>query len=307
MIVEKPEGVFRILLIGDSFIEGEGVELPQTAAQVLEAELTETTGKPVEVVNMGVMSYSPIIYQRIIEDRGLPLDPDLVIVAVDISDFQNDYAYAKDLDENGNFRNILFQQKMGEPHVALPGVSAGAKFWLRTHSVLYNEAADRMKQLVRKINHIPEPTVFKINDPASDPHFATRSEDNALRPEMWEELGSSLIKIDRLLKRAGVPWMAVIYPYGHQSAPDEWGRGRLRNGFKAGKIYPATAAEELVGFGRKNGGFGVVNLVEGFRRAAATIEEPLFYPDDGHFTPLGHRVFAEAVKEEVDDYITYDR
>lgn len=307
MSVEKPDGSFRVLLVGDSFIEGEGVNLEQTAAQVLERELTETFGRPVEVVNMGVMSYSPIIYQRVIEDKGLPLNPDLVIVAVDMSDFQNDYAYSKDLDENGNFRNILFQQKMGEPHVVLPGVGSGIKFWLRTHSVLYSEIADRTKQLIRKVNHIPEPTVFKVDDPASDPHFVTRSEENVYRREMWEQFGLSLVKIDMLLKRAGVPWLAVIYPYGHQTAADEWKKGRLRNGFEAGKVYSAEAAEVLVEFGKENGGFRVINLVEAFRLGAVKNTEPLFYADDGHFTPLGHKVFAGALSEEVRDYITHDR
>ncbi len=304
---EKPEGVFRILLIGDSFVEGEGVESEQTGANVLERQLSKKFEKPVEVVNMGVMSYSPIIYRRVLEDKGLPLDPDLVIAAVDMSDFQNDYSYSKDLDESGNFRNILFQQKMGEPHVALPGIGAGVKFWLRTHSVLYNEAADRTKQLIRKMNHIPEPTVFKVDDPASDPHFVTRFGDNALRPEIWEQFGVSMVLTDRLLKQANIPWLAVIYPYGHQAAEDEWGKGRLRNGFEAGKVYPATAAEVLVEFGRENGGFRVANLVPAFRLAALEIEEPLYYPDDGHFTATGHQVFAEALMEEIDDYFTYDR
>ncbi len=307
MTVKKPDGVFRILLVGDSFIEGEGVDLEQTAANVLERQLSKKFEKPVEVVNMGVMSYSPIIYKRVIEDKGLPLDPDLVVVAVDMSDFQNDYAYAKDLDENGNFRNILFQQKMGQPHVALPGIGAGVKFWLRTHSVLYSEAADRTKQLIRKVKHLPEPTVFKINDPLSDPHFVTRFGDNVLRPEMWEQFGASMVLTDRLLKQAKVPWLAVIYPYGHQAAADEWGKGRLRNGFEAGKVYPATAAEVLVEFGRENGGFKVVNLVPGFRRVAEKNKESLYYPDDGHFTVTGHRVFAESLEEVAGDYLTHNR
>jgi len=306
MTIEKPEGTFRILLVGDSFMEGESVNLDQTAAQTLERELTETMGESIEVVNMGVMSYSPIIYQRVIEDKGLPLDPDLVIVAVDMSDFQNDYSYAKDLDESGNFRNILFQQKMGQPHVVLPGVNAGIKFWLRSHSVLYSEVADRTKQLIRKMRHIPEPTVFKINDPASDPHFATRSEDNVHREEMWHPFGNSLIAINKLMEKAKVPWIAVTYPYGHQVRGDEWSKGRLKNGFESARVYLMTAADLLVSFGKDNG-FRVINLAPAFQKAAEYQSNLLYYPMDGHFTPLGHKVFAEMLKEEVSDYVTYDR
>ena len=303
---EKPEGVFRILLIGDSFVEGEGVESEQIGANVLERQLSKKFEKSVEVVNMGVMSYSPIIYQRVIEDKGLPLDPDLVIVAVDMSDFQNDYSYAKDLDESGNFRNILFQQKMGQPHVVLPGVNAGIKFWLRSHSVLYSEVADRTKQLIRKMRHIPEPTIFKINDPASDPHFATRSEDNVHREEMWHPFGNSLIAINKLMEKAKVPWIAVTYPYGHQVRGDEWSKGRLKNGFESARVYLMTAADLLVSFGKDNG-FRVINLAPVFQKEAEYQSNLLYYPMDGHFTPLGHKVFAEALKEEISDYITHDR
>ena len=306
MTIEKPEGTFRILLVGDSFMEGESVNLDQTAAQTLERELTETMGESIEVVNMGVMSYSPIIYQRVIEDKGLPLDPDLVIVAVDMSDFQNDYSYAKDLDESGNFRNILFQQKMGQPHVVLPGVNAGIKFWLRSHSVLYSEVADRTKQLIRKMRYIPEPTVFKINDPASDPHFATRSEDNASRFEMWHPFGNSLVAINTLMEKAKVSWIAVTYPYGHQVRGDEWSKGRLKNGFESVRVYLMTAADLLVSFGKDNG-FRVINLAPVFQKEAEYQSNLLYYPMDGHFTPLGHKVFAEALKEEISDYITHDR
>ncbi|MBI5357138.1 SGNH/GDSL hydrolase family protein [Candidatus Collierbacteria bacterium] len=119
----KPAGVFRVLVVGDSFIEGESVAEAKIAVYLTGKEMTAETGHKIETVNMGVMSYAPAIYYRIIKDKGLPLNPDLVIVNVDMSDYQNDFAYAKDIDKDGNFQNILFQQQMGRPHVAIPTVN----------------------------------------------------------------------------------------------------------------------------------------------------------------------------------------
>lgn len=306
MTIKKPAGVYRMLLVGDSFTEGESVEESKTAAALVEKEMISETVKKIEIVNMGVMSYSPAVYYRVIKDKGLPLNPDLVIVNVDMSDFQNDYAYAKDMDEDGNFRNILFQQQMGQPHVALPAVGSEIKFWLRSNSVLYLVLADRTKQLVRKIKKLPEPTVFLANDLNSDPHYITRSEENASNPDAWKEISASLIMIRDLMKQNKIPLVVTIYPYGHQAGESEWGEGRIKNGFETGRIYPSIASDLLVEFGNKNG-IKVVNFVPEFKKAVSAETGFLYYPQDGHFTEKGHRVMADKLKEVISDYLTHDR
>lgn len=299
--IPKPPDEYRVLLLGDSFIEGESVEIYETSSWRLEQELQQEMQRPVNVVNMGVMSYSAIQYERLLKKWVDQLQPNFVVVAVDMSDFQNEYSYSFDLDEEGRFRNILFQQKMGAPHVALPGVSATLKFWLREHSVLYARVADRTKQLIRRTFSISEPTIFQVNDPKSDPHFATRSEENATNALMWEYFGKSMLSISKYLSGKDVPWIVVIYPYGHQAAPDEWAIGRLKNGFESGKVYPTTVADLLVDFGGKNG-FPVINLVPAFQRAAKESLEYLYWPYDGHFTPKGHTVMAEELQNIILDH-----
>lgn len=306
MTINKPAGVYRVLLVGDSFTEGESVEEFKTAAALVEKEIIAETEKRIEVVNMGVMSYAPAIYYRIIKDKGLPLSPDLIIVNVDMSDFQNDYAYAKDIDKDGNFQNVLFQQQMGQPHVALPAVDSKVKFWLRSNSVLYSVVADRTKQLVRKIKKLPEPTVFLANDLNSDPHYITRSGENASNPEAWKEISANLIKIRDLLKQEKIPLVVTIYPYGHQAGENEWVKGRVRNGFETGKIYPSMAADLLVEFGNKNG-IKVVNFTPDFKKAVSAGKGFFYYPQDGHFTEKGHRIMADQLKEIINDYLTHDR
>jgi lysophospholipase L1-like esterase len=306
MTIQKQPGVYRVLLVGDSFVEGESVAESKTAAYLAEKEITLETGSKTEVVNMGVMSYAPAVYYRVIKDKGLPLNPDLVMVNVDMSDFQNDYAYAKDIDKEENFQNILFQQQMGQPHVAVPAVNSRIKFWLRSNSAFYTVVADRAKQLIRKIKKLPEPTVFLTNNLDSDPHYITRSEKNAADPEAWREISINLIKIRDLLKQKKIPLVVTVYPYGHQAGEDEWGKGRVRNGFETGKIYPSTAADLLVEFGNKNG-IKVVNFVPDFREAAKKEAGFLYYPQDGHFTEKGQRVMADKLKEVINDYLAHNR
>jgi lysophospholipase L1-like esterase len=76
-------GTTRILLVGDSFVFGVGVELQDSLGKQLERALNESgLAQPVEVVAAGVPSYGLDAYALLIE-RWVPrLHPDLAIVAL---------------------------------------------------------------------------------------------------------------------------------------------------------------------------------------------------------------------------------
>jgi|GEM_PF-3403493 len=81
---EEHPGRARILLVGDSFVFGIGVELQDTLGEQLERafDADGQPGPPVEVVSVGVPSYGLDHYTKLVE-RWLPrLHPDLVLVAL---------------------------------------------------------------------------------------------------------------------------------------------------------------------------------------------------------------------------------
>lgn len=78
--VKKPDGVFRILVVGDSFMEADSVELNDTFARRVE-DIAHATGRHVEVINMGVAGYGTLQEYLVFRDIGRLYHPDLVLVA----------------------------------------------------------------------------------------------------------------------------------------------------------------------------------------------------------------------------------
>ncbi len=97
----------RILVVGDSFTYGFGVNDHETYPAVLERRLTERLGESsVQVLNAGFASgYYPDTYYLWLKEVGLDLEPDLVLVGFFIGndidhDKANEHHWPK-VDENG--------------------------------------------------------------------------------------------------------------------------------------------------------------------------------------------------------------
>ena len=88
--VQKSAGTFRILALGDSTTFGWGVPFGQTYAKILEKSLNENPPSPkwsqYEVINTGIGNYNTAQEVALFKERGLPLNPDLVIIGWYIND-----------------------------------------------------------------------------------------------------------------------------------------------------------------------------------------------------------------------------
>lgn len=81
----KPDGVYRIGIIGDSITFGNSLELEETYSKRLE-KLFEQHGAAVEVLNLGVGGYDSAQEVALLEKIGLQFDLDEVIVGYCMND-----------------------------------------------------------------------------------------------------------------------------------------------------------------------------------------------------------------------------
>jgi lysophospholipase L1-like esterase len=88
----KPKGVRRVMVLGDSFTEGQGVKVGDTLAKVLEKRLNEEEPGRWEVRNCGRRGTDfPALYEAF--EAILPYEPDLVIYALTLNDADQSEAF----------------------------------------------------------------------------------------------------------------------------------------------------------------------------------------------------------------------
>jgi hypothetical protein len=83
--VEKPAGVRRIVVLGDSVSFGWGVEQDQAYQRVL-SQLLNAEGGHFQIINMAVSGYNSRDETALFLARGAPLGPDLIVIGYVLND-----------------------------------------------------------------------------------------------------------------------------------------------------------------------------------------------------------------------------
>ncbi|MFH1844352.1 MAG: SGNH/GDSL hydrolase family protein [bacterium] len=98
------EDLFKILCVGDSFVEGyaDSTTLPQHVWEYLRQRFDGLTR--IRIDNVGCSSYSPAIYIPQVKQLVPRLQPDLVVVVIDESDLGDDYL---------RYRNLIVRDAAG--------------------------------------------------------------------------------------------------------------------------------------------------------------------------------------------------
>jgi hypothetical protein len=312
--LRKPAGTKRILMLGDSFTEGDGVEQEQTFSSRIQVLLDQDgLGGRWQVLNAGVGSYSPLLEYLYLKNGGLALQPDLVILNFDLSDVYDDIQYSRQaaIDVEGNpvavrapasafTKSRRWRAELSEPEsgpVSRPAeILIGAKDFVKEHFRLYGFVRNRIGTYVQ---------VAKQADASGD----IRLDKFAMLRPWYEPTGDHdwslslryLTMIRGLLAARGIDLWVTVYPYGLQVSPREWGAGRRSRGFEVGRIYTTAPQDYLERFCRRNL-IPVVNLCEPFRAAARTTY-PLYYDLDGHWRPAGHQLVANVLYRSLAPYL----
>jgi lysophospholipase L1-like esterase len=275
-------------MLGDSFTAAFNVAEQDTFSQKLEEMLqNHIPNRNIQVINAGVASYSPLLEYLFLREKGLKLEPDLVILNFDLSDIFDEarYWHIADLEVDGTIVRV------NEIPELIP-LNRWVNYQISKHSFLYTRYIRRYLTH-SKISFTENVNSYsKQNEKSFETDFLAPLRENAnYNPTLyWHWPKISLRQIKKLADEQQIPLIITTYPYPPQVNGTEWPEREMAK-FELGKIYPPTNMENLEAIA-KNMDIPIINSLEAFQESNKT---PLYFQRDFHFSPNGHQVFAEEI------------
>lgn len=323
----NPEGCYRVLVLGDSFMAGLQVGDDETFARVLGHTLNrQELPQSVEVINFGVPSFGTDQEYLSLREYGAGFRPDLVLLAFYAqNDVLNNYAalerrgseYPKpffDVD-NGELVEIPFS----DPTPAVIALSRRVAAHFRIYPLVRNSLLriPIAHQLLYKLGIVgivprseqvagpPEATVLRWPDRWKKQTEVYRREYPSEWIHAWSITEKILVKIrdEAELANAGFLLVGISDPVA--VLPESLRAGLLQEGGdnslnvdKPTELLRSLARENQIDF---------LSLVPAFRKVIGDSEEELekyYLRCDGHWTPAGHRLAAELTAPSIAERIT---
>ena len=284
----KAPGTKRILVLGDSFMYGDGVDLDETMPRLLSEQMPG-----VEVVNAGVRGYDlgqEFLYYK---DRGHAYEPDLVLLAFFVNDLEPDSQMEAVDGPDGlplHYRRTawsLARERERTPR----GSSGSISSWLRSRSMLCVLIRDRLDAIRQRRDAAAPSSRGAPGNPPYVAAFRVRSGDGRI-PEGWERAYRILDALEKEVSSRRARLVVVTIPAPWQLTQESWDRwvAWLR---ADPALLSRRMPQEMVTAWCERSGTACLDLLAEFEGGDRS---RLYFAHDSHWTPEGHRLAARAVE-----------
>ena len=267
----------RLVLLGDSFIEGIGLSYENS----LSGKITQFLDNEFEVLNMGVASYSPTNYYYKLKhfiEKGYNINS--VFVFLDLSDIVDEIKY--NYNDNNQLilefnsvksKKIIFLNFLNENFIVFKFISKFSEYFGKLKKKIKNRYIEdgigaskvfkkkffNVTTLDRKLYYMiyKQPSVWTFNDKNLRYHF-----DNV--KEGLEKSEMNLKRLFKLLDKNNIKSKLIIYPHpaqiyiGDAFYQDYWYKFSKNNNIKFVNTFPAF---EIKNINKKK--FILKNFIEG--------------------------------------------
>ncbi len=287
---KKEKNVYRVLLLGDSFTMGKGVKDDETAAVRLEKMLTDALGRKVEVLNAGVDSYAPILSYLQLKNFLIGLEPDLIVLNFDMSDLVQEDVYRSQAVRSGG--EIVAVPAPGEVFTFTKRLDR----WINSNLYFLAAAYRGLDEFIDRRSVKEEPKANRgVLERRNFLIMEHTVENEKERSREWKQVFESISRIKGLADRKKVPFFVAIYPWGHQVNEKEWQPGRF-DFIRRGSAATLESVQTLERMSAENG-IELLNAFPAFK--AYSVDKPLYFNNDHHWTPEGNRLFAEELRDRI--------
>ena len=269
----KPEGTYRIAIMGDSFVEAAQVPLEKTFSSILERKLNQDSdqGLKYEVIPFGISSHGTYASLLYFKYYAAEFKPDLVINLYSYNDLTDDLLYGSlPFDEKGE---VIVNISGQEPDL-ISKIKKGTKSQIRK-SVAVMTLRRKLKQLEQKeqIGSVPElPEQVSLD-------------------QLWPDEEKIIIAFRDLVRASGADFLFISGTEASQVHPELAGTGEKADNFGAEDERLADIAQKL--------SMRYLSLASTFKGNAEKTKLISVWPCDGHWNQTGHEWAAEAIYEKL--------
>ena len=295
--VEKPAGVRRVAVIGDSFIAAVATDEDKTIVKLVEDQLNKSDQSTRwEVINFGVSASSTgqelVLYRELVRKYK----PDVVVCA---------FCVMNDLGDNcrrltSSRARIYFDVNESGELVQQPLSARRATFtaWLNRNSRFYVWQKHATQKAINSIRHGAQSSAvggwldLGPADPGGQGIYATSPEGDLVYA--WQVTEKLIETMHNEVRADGSEFMLVVLPTGLQVCDDLFDKDQEAG--VADRYYPDQRLSEICG----RIGAPILLLTDRFRAASPHHSseyetEWLHYDGVGHFNDRGNAVAAEGL------------
>jgi lysophospholipase L1-like esterase len=297
--LSKPLGVYRILLLGDSFPQGIQVPPEQGFPALLETFLSARLARKVEVVNASVSAYSTDRELFIYTILGWRFQPDMVLLSVYVgNDIEENDRELVSLDYGGQANRAFFTLEQGVLRLHNSPVYPATRFpdspayqWL----ISAQEQQSPMPPVDQPLHpQVISTSPYELEYPVA---LGLYLSEDRYWSQAWALTEALIVQLADLVHQQGSQFAIVVIPDRRAVHPEDWqatiadyaavsdlsntdpaAPERRLDEFLTAQHIPALDLTSALQFTAKvNGG------------------QRLYYPRDGHFNAAGHAAAAEAI------------
>jgi hypothetical protein len=309
----KPAGRYRVVLLGDSFIEAMQVPFEASVTPLLEERLRRS-GTDAEVINLGVSGFGTAREYLALREYGMRYQPDLVVlffVGNDVSDNSQrldgrpHLPYPVVATDGSLIRDVAGQPRF-TPFADRVSSVGGVTSVFKQHSKAYRliretvDASPGLNGLLYRAGLMSTPPL-RVNAPDSGNFGFYEIYRPSDRPEWaaaWRSTEDLLLAVRDLARSGGAEFVVVLVPGSWEVDPRIWSDVVARiPAMREVRMDLDRPSRRLTTFLAAHG-VAVIDLLPGFR-AQNTGGQPLYIRGDAHWNAEGHRLAADLLIEPV--------
>lgn len=281
--VPKPDGVYRIVALGDSITFGYGVPNEKTFPQDLERLLNQNlvTSVRYEVVNAGVPGTGLSYYEYFVRKQASQLSPDLILICMALNDI------------------TVYHPSPTEPLVRQESRGRRFNYYLLRHSHLYQLWYVKLKSVLYGFG------VFDLRkEHAGD--FLPIEPPSPLQTRAWASTTAILDRIMKEVHEQGVQAVLVLFPLELQISTETLNFYNKSFHLNVDSIALAGNPQRILVQYARSHGVPMIDLLPAFRDSARNdlfLRNVSISFDPVHPSVAGDQIAANEIFKGIDGIV----